>query len=67
MAETKLLSQCIQYFSPKPGTDYYCEVDEELYKDRAEMLPVFNELDNITADIFLDSDGSEDCKVLWHG
>lgn len=67
MAETKLLCQHIRHLSHKPGAPYYCDVDEQLNKDKAEMLQVFDKLDKVTPHIFSDSDETEDLKVLWHG
>ncbi|XXH03598.1 hypothetical protein Hte_010003 [Hypoxylon texense] len=66
VAEANLLGQRIRHLSPTPGTDYYCEVDENLYKHEAEMLQVFDKLEKVSARIFSDSDGPEDLKVLWH-
>jgi aminoglycoside phosphotransferase len=67
VAETKLLGQRIRHLSHKPGTDYYCDVDQELNRDNAEMLDVFNKLEEVPTNIFSDSDEPEDRKVLWHG
>ncbi len=57
VAETKLLGQRIRHLSPVPGTDYYCETDELLKGNEAEVLQVFNKLDKAVSHIYPAADG----------
>ncbi len=66
VAETKLVGQRIRHLSPIPDTDYYCETDDLLNSDVAEVLHVFDKLDQAVSHVFSAADGPEDDKVLWH-
>jgi aminoglycoside phosphotransferase (APT) family kinase protein len=66
MAETELLRRRIRHLSPKPGADYYCEVDESLADDGPEVLEAFDKLHKVASTIVSPVDGPEDAKMLWH-
>ncbi|KAK3370745.1 kinase-like domain-containing protein [Lasiosphaeria ovina] len=66
VARIDLLGQRIRRLTPKPGTEYYCHLDESLAEGGPEVLEAFDELRQVAPRIFGDAEGPEDAKVLWH-
>jgi hypothetical protein len=66
MAETELLGRRIRNLSPKPGADYYCEIDEGLGDDGPEVLEFFDKFHKVASTIIPPVDGPEEAKILWH-
>ncbi|EEU33558.1 uncharacterized protein NECHADRAFT_56498 [Fusarium vanettenii 77-13-4] len=65
-SEAALLARRIQHLSPSPGTEYYCEADEMLADDGAEVLETVDKLVEVVPRIYSATDDPEDIKVLWH-
>ncbi|RTE84777.1 hypothetical protein BHE90_000531 [Fusarium euwallaceae] len=65
-SETVLLGRRTRYLSPSPGTEYYCEADEMLADDGAEVLETADKLVEVVPRIYSATDDPEDIKVLWH-
>ena len=60
------LARRIRHLSPSPGTAYYCEADEVLADDGAEVLETVDRLVEVVPRIYSETDDMEDTKVLWH-
>ncbi|KAL2669844.1 hypothetical protein Neosp_015141 [[Neocosmospora] mangrovei] len=65
-SEAALLARRIRYLSPSPATKYYCEADEMLADDGAEVLETADKLVEVVPRIYSATDDPEDIKVLWH-
>ncbi|KAJ4308042.1 hypothetical protein N0V84_012331 [Fusarium piperis] len=67
-SETTLLARRIRQLSPpSPATGYYCEADEMLAADGAEVLETVDRLVEVMPRVYPATDDSEDTKVLLVG
>ncbi|KAM0415715.1 hypothetical protein ACHAPT_013331 [Fusarium lateritium] len=65
-SEANLLARRIRNLSPSLATEYYCEADEMLADDRAEVLETANKLIEVVPRIYSTTGDLEDTGVLWH-
>ncbi|RBR15617.1 uncharacterized protein FIESC28_07258 [Fusarium coffeatum] len=65
-SQANLLARRIQHLSLSPGTEYYCEADEMLADDGAEVLEIVNRLVEVVPRIYSATEDPEDIKFLRH-
>lgn len=65
-SQASLLAWRIQHLLPSPATESYCEADEILADDGAEVLETVDRLVEVVPRIYPVTDDPEDIKVLWH-
>lgn len=65
MAEAKLIAQRVRHLSPSPGADYYCEADEMMAEEEADVIDTADGLVQAVSRAYSPNDVDE-IKVLWH-